>query len=197
VKPEALFAVAPALAKHAGALTSAANRFGITTKQRQAHWLAQLAHESGGFRRLEENLNYSADGLRRTWPSRFSLNASEYARQPEKIANKVYADRMGNGNEASGDGFTYRGRGWIQLTGKANYAEYSQRVFGDDRLVTHPEIAAQPDIAAYLAGAYWQSKDLNRLADLDDIVSITKRINGGLNGLEDRKQWLRKFKEAL
>lgn len=180
-----------------GALTSAANRYGINTPLRQAHWLAQLAHESAGFKVLEENLNYSADALRKTWPSRFSLNASEYARQPERIANKVYADRLGNGNEASGDGWAFRGRGYIQLTGKFNYAKYSREVFGDDRLVEFPELAAKPEMAAILAAAYWRVNGLNELADKDDIVRITKRINGGLIGLESRKDWLRKAKEAL
>lgn len=171
--------------------------FGIDTPLRRAHFLAQIAHESAGFTRLVENLNYGAPGLRSTWPSRFdAATAKAYARQPERIANKVYANRLGNGNEASGDGWRFRGRGYIQLTGRANYAEYSQRLFGDDRLVREPGQAAEPAIAIRLAGAYWQHKGLNALADMDDLVGITKRINGGLIGLTDRARWLAKFKGA-
>lgn len=193
-----LIALSPNLAPHTSAFLAAAANNGINTPLRQAHWLAQLAHESGGFRRLEENLNYSADALRKTWPGRFDADtARDYARQPERIANKVYADRLGNGDELSGTGWLYRGRGFIQLTGKANYAKYSQEVFGDARLVEFPELAAKPEMATILAAAYWRVNGLNSLADKDDIVSITKRINGGLIGLDSRKDWLRKAKEAL
>jgi len=172
--------------------------YGIDTPLRRAHFLAQVAHESGGFRRLVENLSYGAAGLVSTWPSRFTKDtAPAYARQPERIANKVYANRLGNGDEASGDGWRYRGRGYIQLTGKANYAEYSHRVFRDDRLVRDPGLAAQPETAAKLAGAYWQAKGLSALADADDLKTITRRINGGLIGLADRAKWLAKFKEAI
>src|SRR5688572_5216436 len=102
-------------------------RGGIDTPLRRAHFLAQVAHESGGFKRLVENLNYSADALVRTWPSRFdAATAKQYARQPERIANKVYAGRLGNGDETSGDGWRYRGRGYIQLTGQVNYADYGR-----------------------------------------------------------------------
>jgi putative chitinase len=193
-----LIALSPNLAPHTSAFLAAAANNGINTPLRQAHWLAQLAHESGGFKRLEENLNYSADALRRTWPGRFDEEtAKEYARQPQRIANKVYADRLGNGNEKSGEGARYLGRGYIQLTGKANYAKYSNEVFGDERLVDSPELAAKPEMAAILAATYWRLNGLNALADKDDIVSITKRINGGLIGLESRKDWLRKAKDAL
>lgn len=171
---------------------------GINTPLRLAHFLAQLAHESGGFTRLVENLNYSADGLRRTWPSRFDLaTAARFARNPEAIANRVYADRLGNGDEASGDGWRYRGRGFIQLTGKANYADYSQRLFGDDRLVRDPDLAATPEVAMRLAVAYWQAKGLNALADQDDLNGITRKINGGLIGIEGRRKWLEQFKRDL
>lgn len=167
--------------------------YGLDTPLRRAHFLAQLAHESGGFKRLVENLNYSADALMRTWPSRFTPEkVKACARQPEKIANTVYAGRLGN--DEPGDGWRYRGRGFIQLTGKANYAEYSQRLFGDDRLVTDPSQAAEPAVAIRIAGEYWTAKGLNTLADRDDIEAITRRINGGLNGLADRKRWLEHFK---
>jgi len=167
--------------------------FGLDTPLRRAHFMAQLAHESGGFKRLVENLNYSADALLRTWPSRFTPeSAKACARQPEKIANTVYAGRLGN--DQPGDGWRYRGRGYIQLTGKANYAEFSQRLFGDDRLVRDPHQAAEPGTAIRLAGAFWVAKGLNTLADLDDIEAITRRINGGLHGLADRRRWLDHFK---
>lgn len=169
--------------------------FCLDTPLRRAHFMAQLAHESAGFTRLTENLNYSADGLVRTWPSRFTpTTAVSYARRPDQIANKVYASRLGNGGEASGDGWRYRGRGFIQLTGRANYAEFSQKVFGDDRLVRAPDLALKPDIAMRIAAAYWISKGLNALAEKDDIEGITRRINGGLIGLADRKLWLAHFK---
>lgn len=167
--------------------------FGLDTPLRRAHFMAQLAHESAGFKRLVENLNYSAEALLRTWPSRFTPeSAKACARQPEKIANTVYAGRLGN--DQPGDGWRYRGRGYIQLTGKANYAEFSQRVFGDDRLVHDPHQAAEPAVAMRIAGAYWVAKGLNTLADLDDLEAITRRINGGLHGLADRRRWLEHFK---
>ena len=171
--------------------------YGIDTPLRRAHFLAQLAHESGGFTRLVENLNYSADGLRRTWPARFdAATAAEYARKPERIANKVYADRLGNGDEASGDGWRFRGRGYIQLTGRANYADYSHKLFGDYRLVKSPELAADPKVAIQLAGEYWKAKGLNALADKGDLNGITRKINGGLIGIEGRRKWLDHFKGA-
>jgi putative chitinase len=161
----------------------------------RCHYLAQLAHESNGFRTLTENLNYSAAALVRTWPTRFDLDAAAaYARQPQKIANKVYGGRLGNGTEATGDGWRFRGRGYIQITGRANYADYSQKVFGDDRLVRDPDMAALPDVAAKIAAAYWKAKGLDAHAERDDLVAITKRINGGTIGLDRRRKWLAHFK---
>lgn len=167
----------------------------LTTPLRRAHFMAQLAHETGGFKRLVENLNYSAEALQRTWPSRFdAAMAKAYARQPERIANRVYGGRLGNGPEASGDGWRYRGRGFIQLTGRDNYARYSHLVFGDDRLVRDPSQAAEPAVAMRIALAYWDANGLNTLADKDDLEGITRRINGGLIGLADRRRWLDHFK---
>lgn len=173
-------------------------KFGIVPPLEKAHFLAQLAHESGGFKRLRENLNYSAEGLIRTWPKRFNAeNARLYARQATKIANKVYANRLGNGNEASGDGARFIGRGFIQLTGKDNYNETSQALFGDDRLLRHPELMEEPEHAAMAAGLYWNKRRLHVHAIRDDIEAVTRGINGGLIGLEDRKLWLTRFKKEL
>jgi putative chitinase len=185
--------------KFAQALDEAADRYSITSTLRAAHWLGQLAHESGGFARVVENLNYSADGLMRTWPSRFPTKAiaDAYARQPEKIANKVYADRIGNGPEASGDGWRFRGRGLIQLTGKTNYHEASLAIYEDNRLLDRPELVEMPEAAALTAGWFWHRKGLNALADKNDTLAITKKVNGGTHGLADRELWVQKFKEAL
>ncbi len=154
--------------------------------KRLSHFLAQLSHESMGFTVVEENLNYSGDGLWRVFRRHFRSRdeAESFARQPEKIANRVYANRIGNGPEASGDGFRYRGRGFIQLTGKANYEEYG-RLLGID-LVGNPEQAADTGNALRIAAAYWDQNGLNKLADRNDLNAITRRINGGLNGLQDR-----------
>ena len=161
----------------------------IITRDRVAHFLAQTAHESAGYTVLTENLNYSAQGLRATFPKYFDGAAAiEYQRLPERIANRVYAGRMGNGPETSGDGWRFRGRGLIQLTGRDNY-----RDAGADlglRLLEHPDDAARPDVAPLIAGWFWSTRQLNKLADVDDIEGITRRINGGLNGLDDRKRWL-------
>ena len=168
-------------------------KYEITTPKRIAAFLAQVAHESGGFTALIENLNYSADALRRTWPKRFDvLTAQLYARKPEKIANRVYSNRMGNGDEASGDGWRYRGRGLIQTTGKENYTKLAQYIGKD--LATTVVYCETLDGAVESACFYWKTNDLNDLADSGDFVSITKRINGGTIGLTDR---LEKYKKAL
>jgi putative chitinase len=174
-----------------------ARRFGFEKPARMAMWLAQCGHESQGFSRLEENLNYSAAALRKTWPSRFPSDeaAQRYARQPEKIANYVYASRMGNGDEASGDGWAYRGRGLIQITGKDNYRECS-KVLGED-FVRAPDLLELPRYAALSAGWFWHSRGLNQLADGGEIELVTKRINGSLNGLADRKRRWERAKKTL
>lgn len=188
----------------AEALNNAMPRYDINTPERIAAFLAQLAHESAELNRLTENLNYSAKGLRRTWPSRFKTDAkaNQFHRKPEKIANHVYANRIGNGNEASGDGWRYRGRGLIQLTGRGNYRS-TGRAIGHP-LEQNPELAARPDIAALVAAQFWQSRGLNELADdrtddddSADFVKISVIINGGRNGLAHRQAYWKKAKAAL
>jgi putative chitinase len=160
-------------------------KYDISTPQRQACFIGQTMHESGGFKHLVENLNYSAKGLVSTWPSRFPNEeyAQECARNPEKIANKVYSGRMGNTEE--GDGAKYIGRGLIQLTGKENYANCGLGLGVD--LVGNPDWLSNPKYAALSAGWFWNKKNLNQYADINDIETMTKRINGGSIGIEDRK----------
>jgi len=168
-------------------IRSACERFEINTPLRISAFLAQCAHESGGFTRLVENLNYSAEALTRVWPKRFpSMEiAMRYHRQPEKIANSVYASRMGNGPEASGEGWKYRGRGLKQLTGKTNYTACGQGLGID--LVLTPDLLTNPEFAALSAGWFWKSNNCSPLADAREFELLTKRINGGLIGLADRK----------
>lgn len=162
--------------------------FKINTPLRLAHFLSQCMHESGNFKFLIENLNYSENGLLSTFPKYFSNgSAAQYARNPEKIANRVYANRMGNGNEWSGDGWKYRGRGYIQLTGKANYVSFSQSV--GENVVSNPDLVS----TKYpLASAAWffHRNALNTIADkgpsVDVITAVTRRVNGGTKGLSDR-----------
>jgi putative chitinase len=162
-------------------------KYDINTLQRQAMFLAQLAHESGNFKHVSENLNYSAEALRRVFKKYFPTDdlALMYARQPEKIANRVYANRMGNGEESSGDGWKYRGRGLIQLTGKDNYAAFSLKA--NNNALLEPDLVAQPELAAESAGWFWDTNDLNKLSDTGDVRAATRRINGGFNGLADRE----------
>jgi putative chitinase len=189
----------PAGLKYVQYLEEAAARFNINTRLRAAHWLGQIAHESGEFRQVRENLNYSAEGLMRTWPARFPTKvlADRFAHDPLKIANVVYANRLGNGPETSGDGSRFIGRGLIQITGRANYAEASRAIHGDDRYIYHPEIVEQPEDAALTAGWFWDRNDLNDLADRNDTVGVTKRVNGGTNGLAARELFTERFLGAL
>ena len=161
------------------------DKYEINTSKRQACFIGQCMHESGGFKFLHENLNYSAKALMATWPSRFPNIevASEYERKPEKIADKVYGGRMGNTED--GDGRKYIGRGLIQLTGKDNYKAASDAL-GED-LVANPQLVEEPRYAALTAGWFWNKKGLNALADTMDIETMTKRINGGTLGIDDRK----------
>jgi len=172
-----------------------AAKFQINTPLRLAHFLAQCGHESGGFKHVNENLNYSADGLKKIFPKYFAQAglAESYARQPEKIASRVYGGRMGNGDESTKEGFKFRGRGYIQLTGKSNYAEFDKFV--------NEDILANPDLVAtqypLLSAAWFFHKNgLNAIADkgADDatVTSVTKRVNGGTIGLPDR---IKHFKE--
>lgn len=173
--------------KWADALNSTCERFDINTSLRIAGFLSQIAHESNEFRATTEDLHYRAETLMRLWPTRFpNLDmAKAYAMQPEKIANRAYCDRMGNGDERSGDGWKYRGRGLIQLTGKDNYAAFSMAC--DNEALTKPDLVAEPDLAAESAGWFWNTRRLNTYADSGDVEGMTRRINGGTNGLEDRQ----------
>jgi len=172
-------------------------KYDINTPQRQAAFIGQCAHESNNFKILEENLNYSPEALMRVWPSRFPdlPTAMKYAHDPVKIANKVYANRMGNGSEESGEGSKYHGRGLIQLTGKENYERCGEAIGVD--LINQPGLLAQPDYAALSAGWFWNKKGLNDLADAGDFETMTKRINGGLIGLDDRKAKIAKALSVL
>ena len=184
--------------KNCSELSSALNavlpKYQINTPERIAGFLAQCGHESAGFTVLAENLNYSADGLCKVFPKRFpsAAAAQPYHRQPEKIANKIYCDRMGNGSEASGDGYKYRGRGAIQLTGKDNYTKFSKSIGKSlDETVAYCETL---EGAICSAAWFWDTNKLNSCADINDIVAMTKKINGGTIGLEDRKKH---YQEAL
>lgn len=187
-------------AKRAALLPSlqrALNEFGVNTSKREAAFLAQIAHESGELTIVSENLNYSAKGLMATWPKRFPdlATAQKYERNPEKLANNVYANRIGNGNEASGDGWRFRGRGPIQITGRENYQKYGSRLNVD--LINDPDKAATPEVGFRVAGLYWRENGLNELADREMFETITKRINGGLKGLEDRLKYYAVAKQVL
>jgi putative chitinase len=186
------------------ALDKAMERFEINTTQRIAAFLAQLAHESGEFERLVESLNYSAERLTKVWPKRFpSIAAAEpFAHNEQKLGNKVYADRLGNGDEASGDGFRYRGRGLIQLTGRANYRTTGKAI--DIDLEGKPDLLREPETSALAAAQFWSSRGLNALADSnagdnddEDFQTITIKINGGTNGLAERKKYWASAKAAL
>lgn len=172
-----------------------AAKFGINTPLRLAHFLAQCGHESGGFKLVNENLNYSADGLKKIFPKYFAQAglAESYARQPEKIASRVYGGRMGNGDEASKEGFKFRGRGYIQLTGKSNYTEFDK--FVDDDILGNPDLVATK-YPLLSAAWFFHKNGLNAISDkgADDatVTSVTKRVNGGTIGLPDR---IKHFKE--
>jgi predicted chitinase len=173
-------------------------KYGIAdSRLRLAHFFAQILHESGCMRFDMENLNYSADALRRVFGKYFTTKeeANAYARQPERIANRVYANRMGNGDEASGDGWRYRGRGLIQLTGRANYKAFAAWI-GDDRIMEDPDLVSS-EYAVHSAVFFWDRNKLNAIADRDDVEGLTKKINGGVNGLAHRKELLHKASGLL
>jgi putative chitinase len=171
------------------------DKYDINTPRRQSAFLGQCTHESGNFKTLQENLNYSAEGLMKTWPSRFPTKevADQYARQPAKIAGKVYNGRLGNTSEEEAS--KYLGRGLIQLTGKENYERCGLAIGAD--LLSNPDLLLDPRYAALSAGWFWNKKGLNELADAQEHGMITKRINGGLIGLDDRIAKTTKALEAL
>jgi putative chitinase len=173
------------------------HRYEINTPERQAAFIGQCAHESMNFTRLEENMNYSAEGLMKTWPSRFpTLEAAKpYHRNPEKIANKVYAGRMGNGPEETGEGWLYHGRGLIQLTGKDNYTLAGDALNMD--FIHSPDYVLVPKYAALTAGWFWNKRNLNKEADAKDFTGMTKKINGGTIGLDDRIAHIKHAQEVL
>lgn len=171
-----------------------AAKFNITNTLRLAHFLAQCGHESGGFKAVSENLNYSADGLKKIFGKYFPGNLNEsYARQPEKIANRVYSSRMGNGDESSGEGFKFRGRGYIQLTGKSNYSSFDKMV--DEDIIANPDLVATK-YPLMSAAFFFNNNGLWSICDkgADDatVTAVTKRVNGGTIGLADR---IKHFKE--
>lgn len=175
----------------------AASKFEINTALRMAAFLSQTGHESAGLKFVAENLNYSTDSLLRVFPKYFKTRtlAESYARQPAKIAARVYGGRMGNGAEATGEGWKFRGRGLIQLTGKNNYTSFANAMgMTLDEAVAYLET---PEGACMSAAWFWSTNGLNALADKSDVVSMTKRINGGTNGLEDRQALYMKAKKAL
>jgi putative chitinase len=187
--PEAVIAQIPDTAK----------KFNITNPLRLAHFLAQCGHESGGFKAVSENVNYSADGLKKIFGKYFPGNLNEsYARNPEKIANRVYGDRMGNGSETTGEGYKFRGRGYIQLTGKSNYSEFD-KVVPEDILTTPDLVATKYPL---MSAAFFFNKNglwtiCDKGADTDTVTAVTKRVNGGTIGLQDRIKHFNEYYSLL
>ena len=177
-------------------------KFEITTAPRVAAFIAQCGHESNGFTALKENLNYSAEALDKIFPKYFKnagRDAQDYHRQPEKIANVIYANRMGNGDTDSGEGWLYRGRGPIQLTGKDNYTRFSNEFFDDPETVMNdPDLVCDHIPTALLSAIwFWTKNGLNKEADAKDIKTMTRKINGGYIGLEDREKHYKHAMEIL
>jgi len=168
------------------ALNDTFAKFQIASPRQQAGFIGQCSHECGNFKILEENLNYRAATLMKLWPKRFPTQeiANAYEKNPKKIANMVYSSRMGNRDEASGDGYRFRGRGCIQLTGHANYYHAGQALGVD--LVMEPDLVATPAYAALTAGWFWSTHKCNDVAEAGDWAKLTKIINGGTIGLADR-----------
>jgi len=191
--PSAREGAVEGVVSQAGAVLS---QFGISDRQNRLHFfLAQIGHESGGLRIAEENLNYTGPRMMQVWPSRFPTLASTngLAGNPRALANNVYGGRMGN--DAADDGWTYRGRGFIQITGKDGYAQVGERAGLD--LVGNPDWAAKPEHALRVACAFWTWKGLNPKCDAGDFVAVTKGINGGKTGLQDRFNWLEKVQDLV
>ena len=175
----------------ADAFNETFDRFGISTPVQQASWIGQCGHECGNFRIMEENLNYRAATLLKLFPRTPKRawgftpeEAAAYEKQPQRIANRIYGNRMGNRDEASGDGFRFRGSGFLQLTGHSNFFHAGQAL-GED-FVMQPELVRTPKYAAMTAGWFWQTHKLNQFADSRDFLMMTKKINGGTIGLADR-----------
>jgi putative chitinase len=177
----------------ADAFNETFERFNIVTPAQQASWIGQCGHECGNFRIMEENLNYRAPTLLKLFPQTPKRvwgftpeTAAAYEKQPQRIANRIYGNRMGNRDEASGDGFRFRGSGFLQLTGMNNFFHAGQALGVD--FIMQPELVRTPMYAAQTAGWFWQTHRLNQYADSGDILTMTMRINGGTIGLEDRKK---------
>lgn len=183
--------------KYSSAMAKAFRDYEINTINRIAGFLAQTGHESGSFSRIEENLNYSAERLKVVFPKYFPTDglAHAYEYNKQAVANRVYGNRMGNGPESSGDGWKYRGRGLIQLTGKSNYEACSKDMMFD--IVQEPELVLIPEIAVLTSIWYWNHRKINEACDADDIVKMTKLVQGGRLGLEERKSYYEKFKAIL
>lgn len=179
--------------------------FGVDTPKRACHFLAQIFCETAAMHYMSENLNYSKDGLLTTFPKYFNEgNASAYARNPQKIANRVYANRMGNGSEGSGDGYRYRGRGCLMLTGKSNYEAFNRSDCCTEDVVRFPDKVANYYLNMVSALWFWDKNKLNEIADKDNgtngeeiVRQITRKVNGGTNGLATRKTYYRKFKNVF
>lgn len=189
--------VAPAVLDNILANLALLPPFGIDTPLKLAHFLSQTAHESGGFRIMTENLNYSAQRLRQVWPGRFPNDASAapYAKNPEALGNLVYANRLGNGDPASGDGYRYRGRGLLQITGKSNYAGVAKLTNLD--LTGQPELAESADHCTLIAAATWKYISAASLPETAGVEVYTRKVNGGLVGLADRTALFDRAKLAL
>ena len=180
-------------------IDSVKDKFEINTALRLAHFLAQCGHESGNFKLTQENLNYSGKGLLGTFPKYFDVEtALAYERKPEKIANVVYANRMGNGDKASGDGYKFRGRGFIQLTGHDNYAAFGKAI-GEDILANPDLVATKYALAS--AAWFWNKNKINAIADggatSEVVAKVTRKVNGGVIGLDDRIKHFYQFHNLL
>lgn len=198
IAPSQLVEICPGVPQNRiSGLTQAMDFYKINTPLRQAAFIAQCAHESREFTVTEENLNYSAERLIKVFPKYFKSleQATLYARNPRAIASYIYANRMGNGPESSGDGYRYRGRGYIQLTGHDNYMAYAAASATD--ALNNPGVVSDFEGAALSAGWFWSKNGLNQLADKEDMMTITRRINGGLNGLQERMAYYHASRVAL
>lgn len=180
--------------------------FGINTSKRVCHYLAQIYCETGALKATSENLNYSSEGLLKTFPKYFTTQqAKEYAHQPMRIANRVYANRMGNGDEESGDGWRYRGRGFIGLTGKEQYSNFNKYDLCTSDVMLDPDSVSEYPLNQLCAMWFWERYKLNEIADRDDggtigesiVERITKKVNGGLTGISARKFYYRRFRKEF